>query len=79
MKDVDITKFFLVDFMHGTCLGTVKQLIHIWLDDAKYLVKGSVAEVDNRLRGIAPPTSMRRFPILFGDVANAKGKKKINK
>ena len=76
LKDVDISKHVLVDFMHGTCLGFVKRIVHAWVEDKGadyYLNPTWVAEVDRRLSAIAPPTAMRRYPLHLGELANVKG------
>lgn len=62
----DVTRCFLVDFMHSVCLGTVKYLAEVWFDTKnnkeKFYLGLKVKQIDKRLLDLKPYTEISRYP-----------------
>ncbi|XP_072047976.1 uncharacterized protein [Amphiura filiformis] len=61
----DMATHFLLDHMHGVCLGVVKRQMQCWFDSLlkeKYCIKGNVDALNEVFLRIKPPSDIRRPP-----------------
>lgn len=62
----DIVRNFVPDYMHAVLLGTVRQLVFLWLDTKShskpYYLGHKSKEIDSLLLSLRPPSEIKRSP-----------------
>lgn len=62
----DVSFGFQIDYLHSVLMGCTKHLASFWFDsfysEEEFSIRDSLAEIDNRLLALTPPTSISRRP-----------------
>ncbi|KAJ8022423.1 hypothetical protein HOLleu_37316 [Holothuria leucospilota] len=66
LPEFDIVQGFPVDYMHAACEGVVEQLLDLWTDKVNHnrawYIGNSMAEIDERMAAVVPPSDITRLP-----------------
>lgn len=76
LKHFDPVKSCVIDYMHGVCLGTVKQMLTLWFDKKNKSKEFSFFhlrnQVNDMIRNIKPAIFVTRIPRSLDEIAHWK-------
>ena len=76
LKYFDPIKSCIIDYMHGVCLGTVKQMLTLWFDKKNKAKEFSFfhlrSQINDMLRNIRPAIFVTRIPRSIDEIAHWK-------
>ena len=66
LPNFDIVNGFNPKYMHSVLLGVVRHFVNLWFDSAShseaYCLRKNVAQIDEIILGIKPPSEIKRLP-----------------